>query len=383
MRICLATLRHEFRYSGEIESIINLQSYLKKRGIESDILTPQGLYLARMTESRSGLFGGKFFDLVRLCRTLRQHYKKYNIIHLFLPFPSFSLYGDIIKCFLKRKTVITFESCILSLEGAGIIQFFRYAPLSNLLRLCINNHLLARVSLYSADDYIVSSKYQKKQLMREGIHVIPNLTDTERFKKTEKHTARKELGFPDDAFIIAYIGHFLEIKGVTDFLKAFAAISKDNENIKLALAFSSIGYLDKIKDLIQKLKISGKVIFYGSVDVSEFMSASDLLVIPYRYSFGTNWIPSILLEGFSVGIPILTSDLAPLRELNENQEVLLFADARDSDHLASRINMLINDEKRLNATVLNQRVLMNTVLNPDLLIEKYINIYKRVQNEKD
>lgn len=383
MKVCLVTLRHEFRNSGEIESIINLQNYLGKNGIEADILTPRGFYTASMAESKSGLSFGKVVDLWRLYRTLQQHHRKYDIIHLFLPFPSFSFYGDFIKHKLRGKVVVTFESCILTMEGAGIVRLFRYEPISNLLRLCINNYLFAKVSLYAADAYIVSSNYQKKQLALKKICAIPNLTNTKKFKKVERHKAKKSLDFPNNAFVISYIGHLLEIKGVTDLLLAFSMLSKNNDNIKLALAFSGIGYLDKVKVKIKKLNISDKVIFFGSVNVSDFLSASDLLVVPYRYSFGTNWIPSVLLEGFSVGIPILTSDLTPLRELNEYQEVLLFAKAGDPAHLASKINMLMNDEKKLRTIVRNQSVLMDTTLNPDILIEEYINVYKRVQNEKD
>src|SRR5512139_3952626 len=97
MKICLATLRQEFRNSGEIESLVNLRDYLRKRGIASDILTPQGFYVASMPESRSGLHFRKVGDLWGLYRILQRHSGDYDVIHLFLPFPSLSWYGDCIK----------------------------------------------------------------------------------------------------------------------------------------------------------------------------------------------------------------------------------------------------------------------------------------------
>jgi len=383
MRVCLATLRHEFRNSGEIESVVNLQDYLRKNGIMADILTPKGFYVASMPESRSGFFWGKACDLWRLYRVLQRHCAGYDIIHLFLPFPAFSIYGDFIKHKLRTKVVITFESCVVTSEGAGRARFFEYEPFSNLLRLCINNRLLSLMSCHDADSYVVSSRYQKEQLAYENIHVIPNLTSTKRFCRGEKHEARKLFGFADDVFVISYIGHALAIKGIADLLLAFSLLTKDNGNIRLAVAFSGIGRPDKVRALVRKLGIVDKVFFFGSVSVSEFLTASDLLVVPYRYSFGTNWLPSILLEGFSVGIPILTSDLAPLRELNETRETLFFARAGDYRHLASMINKLTKNCEKLETVVRNQKELMYTILNPDKLVGRFIGMYNMVQDEKN
>lgn len=384
MRICLATFRHEFRNSGEIESIINLQHYLRKNNISADILTPQGFYKHHMVKSRSGFFLGKGFDLLRLYIVLQQYSRNYDIIHLFLPFPSFSFYGDFIKYRLRKKVVVTFESCILTTEGAGFKNLLRYETLSNLLRLCINNKVIAKAALYSADAYIVSSKYQKNQLSIRNVDVIPNLTNNEVYKKINKDEVRKSFNFPVDVIVISYIGHFLEIKGISDFLKAFAILSRNNDNVMAALAFSSIGRLDMVKKMTEHLNIEGKVMFFGSVNVPEFMSASDLLVLPYRYSFGTNWIPSTLLEGFSIGVPILTSDIAPLRELNnDDKEVLYFAKAGDPYDFAYKINILIKNKDEFKTVIQNQQVMMETKLNPDILAKHYINIYKAVLDEKD
>ena len=383
MRICLATLRHEFRNSGEIESVVNLQDHLRKNGITADILTPEGFYVASMPESRSGFFWGKACDLWRLYRVLQRHCAGYDVIHLFLPFPSFSFSGDFIKYKLMIKVVITFESCIVTSEGAGRVRFFEYEPFSNLLRLCINNKLLSLMSVHLADSYVVSSRYQKRQLAHKNIDVIPNLTDVKRFCRGEKHEARKLFGFADEAFVISYIGHALAIKGIFDLLWAFSALTKENDNFRLALAFSGIGRPGKVRALVRELGIEDKVFFFGSVSVHDFLTAGDLLVVPFRYSFGTNWFPSILLEGFSVGIPILTSDLAPLREMNEAGEALLFARAGDYRHLASTISSVIKNDEKLKTTVRNQRTLMYTILDPDKLAGKYIEIYRKVQDEKD
>ncbi len=378
MRICLATLRQEFRNSGEIESIINLQGYLRGRGVDADILTPKGSYADFMPRSKSGLYWSKGADLWRLYRILRRHSGDYDVIHLFLPFPSLSFYGDFIKQRLGKKIVVTFESCMVELSGAGMASFLRYAPFSNLLRACINNKLLAKLSVHGADAYIVSSSYQKEQLSSAKMHVIPNLTSTKKYRKIDKLIARKRLGFPDDVILISYAGHFLAYKGINDLMTAFAELSAGDESIRLALAFSGIGCLDKAKTLARKLDIEKRVFFLGSVNISDFLSASDMLVVPYHYSFGTNWIPSILLEGFATEVPIVTADLLPLRELNEGGEVLLFAKAGNHRHLASVISLLMKDRERLEEMVRNQRRLMYTTLNPDVLIERYVEIYETV-----
>lgn len=148
--------------------------------------------------------------------------------------------------------------------------------------------------------------------MRTG--VFPNGVDESKFRILDKGTCRKELGFPEDAFIVVYTGAFTVNKGVNRLSEAL----KDCENVYSV--FLGQGALEPD---------CGNILFNGRVpndDVAKYLNAADIFVLPTRGEGCCNAI----VEALSCGLPVISSDL-PFNDdiLNEHNSIRIDVDSVD------------------------------------------------------
>lgn len=139
--------------------------------------------------------------------------------------------------------------------------------------------------------------------------VIPNAVDTQRFKKLDKNTVRKELGMPEDGFIIAYVGWFNERKGIKRVIEALNGI-----NGKPVYSIL-IGGNDKIN--CQNVLIKGR---FPHEDIPKYLNAADAFVLPTLKEGCCNAV----VEAMACGLPIISSNLSfNLDVLNESNSILI------------------------------------------------------------
>lgn len=88
------------------------------------------------------------------------------------------------------------------------------------------------------------------------------------------------------------------------------------------------------RELAARLGISSRVRMHGyQEDVYQFMTNSDLLVLPSWYE-GT---PNVLLEALTIGLPCLASDIFAHRELLGDSSIVNLFDPHDPSELAKSI----------------------------------------------
>ena len=124
--------------------------------------------------------------------------------------------------------------------------------------------------------------------------IFPNTVDETKFYKMDKQTCRKELGFPEDAFIVAYTGTFSANKGIDRLSEAL----KTCENVYSV--FMGQGMLEPECD---------RILFKGRVpndNVVKYLNAADVFVLPTRGEGCCNAI----VEALSCGLPVISSNLA-------------------------------------------------------------------------
>ena len=123
--------------------------------------------------------------------------------------------------------------------------------------------------------------------------VFPNGVDDTKFRILDKAVCRKELGFPEDAFIVAYTGAFSSNKGVDRLSEA----QKGCANVYSV--FMGQGPLQPACD---------RILFCGRVandQVAKYLNASDVFVLPTRGEGCCNAI----VEALSCGLPVISSNL--------------------------------------------------------------------------
>ena len=156
--------------------------------------------------------------------------------------------------------------------------------------------------------------------------VFPNAVDETKFYCMDRQTCRKELGFPEDAFIVAYTGTFSSNKGIDRLSTALR--SCDN----VYSVFMGQGLLEPDCD---------RVLFKGRVPndhLVKYLNAADVFVLPTRGEGCCNAI----VEALSCGLPVVSSDL-PFNDEILNARNSLRIDAESVPQIRDSILRLYRD----------------------------------------
>lgn len=159
--------------------------------------------------------------------------------------------------------------------------------------------------------------------------VIKNGIDLKRFvdPHVSKQEKRRELGIPNDAFVIGNNGRFAYQKNQGFLIEIFNEIHRENRNSYLVLI--GRGPLEeKLKSRVKELCLEKNVLFLSNrKDVNELLKVLDVFVFPSRFE----GLGISLIEAQAAKIPCVVSDKIPSEairtdyvqtiSLNESKEV--------------------------------------------------------------
>lgn len=171
----------------------------------------------------------------------------------------------------------------------------------------------------------------------------------------------------------AHKNHIYILKGLK--------ILEDKYNIKIGAVFSGgdKGNLSYLKRFSIQLNIQDRIYFVGLVpnyEVPILYRNSTALVMP-TYFGPTNLPP---LEAFSLGVPVLYSDLIGLKDQVGNAALLL--DLDDPESLAQNLKNLISESSLKNLLIGNGYKLFNDNINFDRTVVLH-NIIRRFKSRRD
>lgn len=130
--------------------------------------------------------------------------------------------------------------------------------------------------------------------------VIYNGVDTSVFHPSvREHSLRSELGVPDDAPVLAYVGSGFARKGVAVALKAIV----DHPTVWLLVAGRD-KHARRFEALAHKLGVAARVKFLGPIaNIKTVYGSADALILPTLY----DPFPNVCVEALACGLPLLTS----------------------------------------------------------------------------
>ena len=165
--------------------------------------------------------------------------------------------------------------------------------------------------------------------------LLPNAINPELFKKKDKYECRKRLGFPKDAFIVAFSGRFVERKGVkrvSDAIKHCA-----DETIKSIFIGQTTGDNSNTPDC-------NGILFMGPLEQSQmpdYLNAADVFVLPSLAEGCSNSI----IEAMACGLPIISSAL-PFNDDICTEDNSILVDPMNIHAISDAIKKMKNDDFR-------------------------------------
>lgn len=201
-------------------------------------------------------------------------------------------------------------------------------------------------SINQSDGVTAVSDYLKEKTrdtfkIKNEIEVIYNFIDFNRFRKTDKEHFKKAIA-PEGEKIIGHVSNFRKVKRVEDTIHIFKKIHD-----KLPSKMLLIGdgpQRQKMENLCREMGLCEEIRFLGKQDaVEELLSICDLFLMPSaNESFGL-----AALEAMAVEVPVVSSNIGGLPEVNINGETGFLCEVGDVDVMAQRAIHILEDEERL------------------------------------
>lgn len=182
---------------------------------------------------------------------------------------------------------------------------------------------------------VAVSSLLKRQLLEkdivpsEYIGVFPNGVDHAKFYPHDRQAMRRKFDLPENQFIIAFVGYFINRKGP---LRVVQAIQK----------MEDVGaiFIGKGPETPQ----SKQILFKGALpqfQIPEYLSAADIFVLPTTCEGSCNAI----IEAMACGLPVVTSS-GDFNSDIVDEHTAIQVDALDIDGLSLAIKSLRDDPER-------------------------------------
>jgi N-acetyl-alpha-D-glucosaminyl L-malate synthase BshA len=238
-----------------------------------------------------------------------------------------------------------------------------------------------KFSIEQSDGVTAVSKFLRDKTLsnyqiNKDIEVIPNFIDIEKFKRynDDKSYCFKKNFAPNNEKILTHTSNFRPLKRVQDVIRIFAEV-RNKIPSRLLLVGDGPERSD-CEQLCRTLGIFEYVKFMGKQDaIVELLSISDLFLMPSQSeSFGLS-----ALEAMSCSVPVISSSIGGLPELNIHGETGYIAEMGDIERMAKYSVELLSNEKKYNLFSKNARERAET-LSEEKIVPFYENFYEKILN---
>lgn len=267
-------------------------------------------------------------------------FEKLDLIHAHYAIPH------AISAFLAREIVGNGLKVITTLHGTDI----------TLVGLEPSFLPVVKFSIERSDGVTAVSRFLREKTLtnfgiQKDIAVIPNFVDTEKYRRTPSEEIRERFA-PKGEKILVHVSNFRVVKRVPDVIRIFNEVRK---KVPATLLLVGDGPdRSNCEILVRELGIQDQVKFLGKQqELVPILSSADLFLMPSQSeSFGLS-----ALEAMACEVPVVSSSVGGLPELQVHGETGYIAEIGDIDRMARyAVDLLTNEAKhRLFAEAARQR----------------------------
>lgn len=256
---------------------------------------------------------------------------------------------DIVHCHTPNASVITRLVCRKFRKKSGLrvfytahgFHFFRGAPLRNWLifypveKFC--SRLTDKLITINQEDYELA----KRRFKAKNVFYIPGVgIDLSKFEniQVDRNAKRKEIGVPEDAFLLFSAGELNKNKNHWVVIEALAKLK--DYNIHYAVAGSG-EKRDELLQLAEARGVSEQVHLLGyRNDVAELNHSADVFCFPsLREGLGL-----AALEAMACGLPLITSNVHGINDYSTDGVTGFKCDPDDAAAFSESIRRLLCTE---------------------------------------
>ena len=290
---------------GGLETMImNYYRKIDRSKIQFDFLTHRPETEEKDYDNEIKKLGGRIYHLPRLNpfsyryrRALESFFdahKEYKIIHVHQDCMS----GLILKIAKKKGIPVRIAHCHSSNQDKNIKYLIKY----------VYKQMISKYAtgLFACGEIAGKWMFGKNA----NFVVLPNAIDTDNyvFSNDKRMLMRKELGLPEDSFVIGHVGRFSKVKNHCFIIELCKLLLKQNRNIYV-LFVGQGDLLEETREIVIKNNLENVIKFLGlRKDVPDLMQAMDVFVLPSLYE----GLPVSVIEAQASGLPCIISENVPL-----------------------------------------------------------------------
>jgi N-acetyl-alpha-D-glucosaminyl L-malate synthase BshA len=223
----------------------------------------------------------------------------------------------------------------------------------------------------AVSEYLRNETYANFDIKNE-IKVVPNFVDLERFHRQEK-SHFKQIICPNDEKIVVHVSNFRKVKRVNDVVEVFAYIIKSGIKAKLVMVGDGPERTNA-EQHCRDLGVCGDVRFVGKQEkVEEILSIADLFLMPS----GSETFGLAALEAMSCSVPVISTNIGGIPELNIQGETGFLCDVGDTDTMGHHAVAILGNDS-LQKTMAHNARKRAEMFEIDNIVSMYEDYYEEV-----
>jgi glycosyltransferase involved in cell wall biosynthesis len=211
----------------------------------------------------------------------------------------------------------------------------------------------------------------------EKVDVIERGRDPRRLGRPgpeRRRQVRRDQGIPEEAEVVVAVGRLEHQKGHRHLIDAVARLS-DRPRLVVLIVGRDGHMSTDLKHQVRSLGLTGRVRFLGHrEDVPDLLAAADLLALPSL----NEGAAGAAIEAMALGLPVVASDLPPLREVTECGASGLLVPVASPHALAEAIVRLLEDHALSGALGTRGREIFERRFTLGRSVERMVGMYRAV-----
>lgn len=210
-----------------------------------------------------------------------------------------------------------------------------------------------------------------RDVAERKLRVIPNGIDVARFGRRagERERVRRELGIPDDAWVVGTVGRLASEKNHVLLVRALAGAVGERARLVVVGDGPEAGAIGRA---VAEAGAGRFVHLTGArTDVARLLAAFDVFALPSL----SEGLPLVVLEAMATGLPVIASAVGGLPDVVADGETGFLVPSGDDRALRERLLALAADPRRARAMGARAQELASARHSLERMSQAYLELY--------